>query len=101
MSAELDPESGAETAAERALLARRPRSGAEYESALAMVLEGMKPLAHVMSEAERAREAEVMLDISWLAAEGVITVAEMSARTERAAERHIARVRGRSKGGSC
>jgi hypothetical protein len=97
LSDELDPESGAETATEAALLARRPRSGREYESALADTRPHLDELVALgqLSEADAAAEAEVLLDISWLAAEGHISVDAMIARTQRLAERCIARMRAR------
>ena len=49
----------------------------------------------MMSEAEAARAAEVLLDITWLAAEGYISVEDMSERTNRAAQREIARLNAR------
>lgn len=92
-------ESGGETATERALIARRPRSGREYDDALAAVREQFDELRGAMSESDFARSVEIVLDISWLAYQGHITADEMTARIKRAADRQIARMGLRRKGG--
>lgn len=83
---------------ERRLVARRPRSGLEYERVRAIAIDQLLPLAQrgLVHGDDLTETVEALLDISWLAKEGLLGADECERRVRALAAEY--RAKGAARG---